>query len=253
MPVGRRDPAHVAEGRGQAVVDRGPAGLLHVHEEEPVRVGDEHGANAYRGPRSVPVARLPPCAMVTWSSTWRPGRPGHRGLPGAARRGAQRAARAGGAAAADAGAGGRPRGLADDRRHGLRPAGGRGVPHRTGGRRDLRGRRRPAGAAAPACHRPRPRAGWDRAPHPTSGRTPKPPHDFRVGIPDARLFPFDTWRRLVTAELRVGAHDLGVYADPGGHPPLREAIARQLALSRGVTATPTRCWSPSAPSRRSTW
>ena len=41
----------------------------------------------------------------------------------------------------------------------------------------------------------------------------------------------------MTAELRVGAHDLGVYADPAGHLPLREAIARQLALSRGVTAT----------------
>jgi GntR family transcriptional regulator/MocR family aminotransferase len=83
-----------------------------------------------------------------------------------------------------------------------------------------------------------PRAGWTHGPHPTSGLTAKPPYDFRVGIPDARLFPFDTWRRLVTAELRVGAHDLGVYADPAGHPPLREAIARQLALSRGVTASP---------------
>jgi len=82
-----------------------------------------------------------------------------------------------------------------------------------------------------------PRPGWDHGPHPTSGSTPKPAYDFRVGIPDARLFPFDTWRRLVTAELRVGAHDLGVYADPAGHLPLREAIARQLALSRGVTAT----------------
>ena len=82
-----------------------------------------------------------------------------------------------------------------------------------------------------------PRPFWDQ-PHPTSGSTPKPPHDFRAGIPDARLFPFDTWRRLVTAELRVGAHDLGVYADPAGYLPLREAIARQLALSRGVTATP---------------
>ena len=83
-----------------------------------------------------------------------------------------------------------------------------------------------------------PRPGWEQEPHPTSGSMPKPPFDFRVGIPDARLFPFDTWRRLLTAELRVGAHDLGVYADPAGHLPLREAIVRQLALSRGVTATP---------------
>ena len=83
-----------------------------------------------------------------------------------------------------------------------------------------------------------PRPGWAHAPHPTSGATAKPTYDFRVGIPDARLFPFDTWRRLVTAELRVGAHDLGTYADPAGHVPLRAAIARQLALSRGVTADP---------------
>jgi GntR family transcriptional regulator/MocR family aminotransferase len=81
-----------------------------------------------------------------------------------------------------------------------------------------------------------PRSGWAHGPQPTSGTAAKPAYDFRVGIPDARLFPFDTWRRLVTAELRVGAHDLGTYADPAGHPPLREAIAHQLALSRGVTA-----------------
>ncbi|QIG45995.1 PLP-dependent aminotransferase family protein [Nocardioides anomalus] len=82
-----------------------------------------------------------------------------------------------------------------------------------------------------------PRGGWERRPQPTSGGAPKPAYDFRVGIPDARLFPFDTWRRLVTAELRVGAHDLGTYADPAGHRPLREAIARQVALGRGVTTT----------------
>ena len=114
--------------------------------------------------------------------------------------------------------------------------GGRRVPHRPGRRRDLRRRRGPSGAAAETRTDLAPRPDWDREPHPTSGSTPKPVHDFRVGIPDARLFPFDTWRRLVTAELRVGAHDLGVYADPAGYPPLRAAIARQLALSRGVTA-----------------
>ena len=46
VPVGGRDPAHVAERGGQPVVDGRPAGLLHVHEEEPVRVGDEHRVNA---------------------------------------------------------------------------------------------------------------------------------------------------------------------------------------------------------------
>lgn len=82
----------------------------------------------------------------------------------------------------------------------------------------------------------RPRRGWRFTALPVSGQAPKPAHDFRVGIPDASLFPFDTWRRLVAAELRAGAHSPGTYADPAGHPPLREAIVRYLALSRGVAA-----------------
>ncbi|MCW2766576.1 MAG: transcriptional regulator, GntR family [Nocardioides sp.] len=83
-----------------------------------------------------------------------------------------------------------------------------------------------------------PRRGWHFTPVPVSGQAPKPAYDFRVGIPDASLFPFDTWRRLVAAELRAGAHSPGTYADPAGHPPLREAIVRYLALSRGVGADP---------------
>jgi GntR family transcriptional regulator / MocR family aminotransferase len=83
----------------------------------------------------------------------------------------------------------------------------------------------------------RPREGWTFAPTPTSGTQPRPEHDFRVGIPDASLFPFDTWRRLVSAEIRAGAHDPGTYAGPAGLPRLREAIARCVGFSRGVTAT----------------
>ncbi|SDE28514.1 PLP-dependent aminotransferase family protein [Nocardioides lianchengensis] len=93
-------------------------------------------------------------------------------------------------------------------------------------------RRRPARAALRA------RAGWGFEAHPVSGTAPDPPYDFRAGIPDASLFAFDTWRRLVGAELRAGAHAPGRYADPAGHPPLREAVVRHLALSRGVAADP---------------
>jgi GntR family transcriptional regulator/MocR family aminotransferase len=82
----------------------------------------------------------------------------------------------------------------------------------------------------------RPRRSWHFTPLPVSGQSPKPAHDFRAGIPDATLVPFDTWRRLVAAELRAGAHSPGTYADPAGHPLLREAIARYLALSRGLHA-----------------
>jgi GntR family transcriptional regulator/MocR family aminotransferase len=61
-------------------------------------------------------------------------------------------------------------------------------------------------------------------------------YDFTVGSPDARLFPYDDWRRVLARQIR--AAKLGAsYGDPIGHPNLREAIARHLAASRGVTAT----------------
>ncbi len=91
----------------------------------------------------------------------------------------------------------------------------------------------PAPRRAGAIH---PRPGWTFRPLPVSGERPVPPHDFRVGIPDAALFPFDTWRRLVAAELRGGAHSPGTYAHPAGLPQLREAIVRYLAHARGVAA-----------------
>ena len=82
----------------------------------------------------------------------------------------------------------------------------------------------------------RPRAGWTFVPLPTSTDAPPPRYDFRTGIPDARLFPFDTWRRLVAAELRLRANDPGGYAEPSGHPALRAAIARYVGYSRSVRA-----------------
>ncbi|WP_436521913.1 PLP-dependent aminotransferase family protein [Actinoplanes sp. HUAS TT8] len=100
-------------------------------------------------------------------------------------------------------------------------------------------------APARTPHRPprsvpdplRPRAGWTFAPEPTSGNAPAPRFDFRVGIPDAGLFPFDTWRRMVGAELRLRANGPGTYADPYGHPALRAAIARYLGYARSVRAS----------------
>ncbi|MDR7385282.1 PLP-dependent aminotransferase family protein [Promicromonospora iranensis] len=89
-------------------------------------------------------------------------------------------------------------------------------------------------------HRPgalRPRAGWRWAPRPTSGDVAVPAHDFRVGIPDASLFPFDTWRRLLAAESRAG-RTAGSYSGPAGLPRFREAVARYVAGSRGVRAGP---------------
>lgn len=82
----------------------------------------------------------------------------------------------------------------------------------------------------------RPRVGWVFVPDPTSSRDDSPRADFRVGIPDPALFPFDTWRRLVSAELRLRANLPGTYGEPSGHPALREAIAGQLGRSRSLRA-----------------
>ena len=61
--------------------------------------------------------------------------------------------------------------------------------------------------------------------------------DFRPGIPDARLFPYQSWRRLLAREFSAAAVGAGHYADPAGHAGLREAIAGHLGVSRGVQAT----------------
>jgi GntR family transcriptional regulator/MocR family aminotransferase len=84
----------------------------------------------------------------------------------------------------------------------------------------------------------RPRAGWTFVPRPPSGHSGVPRYDFRVGVPDAQLFPYDVWRRLINHELRLTANNPGSYAEPSGHPALREAIARHVGYSRSVHAGP---------------
>lgn len=84
----------------------------------------------------------------------------------------------------------------------------------------------------------RARAGWCWSVRPASGDAPVPAHDFRVGIPDASLFPFETWRRLLAAESRAGGPAAGSYGGPAGLPRFREAVARYVAGSRGVHAGP---------------
>jgi len=64
-----------------------------------------------------------------------------------------------------------------------------------------------------------------------------PRFDFRVGSPDARLFPMTAWRRLVSRELRPSALLSAAYGDPAGHPGLRAAIARHVGISRAVRAS----------------
>ena len=60
--------------------------------------------------------------------------------------------------------------------------------------------------------------------------------DFRSGVPDAGLFPYAAWRRLLGLEVRAKAVGTTVLGDPAGHRPLREAIARHLGISRAIVA-----------------
>jgi GntR family transcriptional regulator/MocR family aminotransferase len=83
----------------------------------------------------------------------------------------------------------------------------------------------------------RPRRDWTAVPAPVSA-SDAVPYDFSVGVPDPGLFPFDTWRRLVTSELRAGANSPGRYADPAGHLGLRKSVSRYIGISRAVLCDP---------------
>ncbi|MDP8922652.1 MAG: PLP-dependent aminotransferase family protein, partial [Chloroflexota bacterium] len=60
------------------------------------------------------------------------------------------------------------------------------------------------------------------------------PFDFRPGRPDWDAFPRELWSRLAARRVRGDSASLATYGDPAGYGPLREAIARHLAHSRGV-------------------
>jgi len=93
----------------------------------------------------------------------------------------------------------------------------------------------PAGPAPPAGGALRPRPLWDGVMVPTGFDKPAR-FDFRTGIPDATLFPYQSWRRLLARQLRPAAVGSGAYGDPAGHAGLRLAIARHIGLARGVQA-----------------
>ncbi len=61
--------------------------------------------------------------------------------------------------------------------------------------------------------------------------------DFRIGIPDPVLFPWDEWRRAVSRQLRGRRRAPTPYPEARGVPRLRTAIARAVGLSRGVRTT----------------
>jgi GntR family transcriptional regulator/MocR family aminotransferase len=89
--------------------------------------------------------------------------------------------------------------------------------------------------ARPASLRARPV--WEDIPLPRLAFARPAKFDFRTGLPDASFFPFQTWRALLADQLRSEAGGNAIYGDPGGFLPLREAIARHIAVSRGVVTS----------------
>ncbi|GAA4639745.1 PLP-dependent aminotransferase family protein [Actinoallomurus vinaceus] len=93
----------------------------------------------------------------------------------------------------------------------------------------------PASRSAPAESPLRPRPVWRSISPWPDWLDQRPRFDFRVGLPDHRLFPYEAWRRLTARELRRPAEP--VYGDPAGHPDLRAAVARYIGVSRAVRAS----------------
>jgi len=94
----------------------------------------------------------------------------------------------------------------------------------------------PPFVAAPEPARLRTAAVWDDMPDPSDTKT-RWAYDFRSGGPDATLFPYESWRRLLVREHRAPTVGDSTYGDPSGEPGLREAIARHAGLSRSSRIT----------------
>ena len=71
------------------------------------------------------------------------------------------------------------------------------------------------------------------------GGTPKDvAFDFRLGVPDQALLPFDAWRRLSSQAIRSLSREPAQYHAPEGFFALRDAIARHVSLTRAVACQP---------------
>jgi GntR family transcriptional regulator / MocR family aminotransferase len=84
----------------------------------------------------------------------------------------------------------------------------------------------------------RPRALWDSLPDFGDPSAASAEYDLRPGIPDAATFPHAAWRTRLARQLRPAAIGRGTHIDAAGDPRLRAALARHVAVSRGVRAAP---------------
>jgi GntR family transcriptional regulator/MocR family aminotransferase len=97
------------------------------------------------------------------------------------------------------------------------------------------------GAGTFVATEPRPSMARDPAPGPAAPAFPAtamaPTFDFRLGVPDPRLFPVAAWRRAMGHAIDEAVALAPGYGDPAGDPGLRAAIARHVGVSRGVRAS----------------
>ena len=96
----------------------------------------------------------------------------------------------------------------------------------------------PAGVPVAGAGVVPPRPVWQELATADTGTAVPLPYDFGVGVPDARRFPIEAWRRQVARQLRELAPADANYGDPAGHPGLRAEIARHIGLSRSVRVPP---------------
>ena len=82
----------------------------------------------------------------------------------------------------------------------------------------------------------RPRDSWDGIPEGPDLSASSAAFDFRPGIPDASQFPFPEWRARIRRQIRPQVVGNGAHVGAAGDPRLRAALARHVAVSRGVRA-----------------
>ncbi|MFC0114716.1 MocR-like pyridoxine biosynthesis transcription factor PdxR [Kibdelosporangium aridum] len=83
---------------------------------------------------------------------------------------------------------------------------------------------------------PRPKPVWETLHAPQHDHSPVR-YDFRAGLPDAKLFPYAAWRRLLAKQFTPAAIGSLEHDAAAAHPKLTAALARHVGVSRAVRAT----------------
>src|SRR6266567_1453107 len=100
----------------------------------------------------------------------------------------------------------------------------------------LREERTDSGKTSPihlaSCLRPLKDIPWPTRPEGQTGGA------FSGGEPGLDLFPYEVWARLIARRARQSLRAFARYQPPAGYFPLREAIATQIGITRGVRCTP---------------